>query len=91
MATRSQSIRAPWAGRNMWPNFIECLRTRSKPNADIETGYLSTALCHLGNIAYRLRRSLKFDPSSQRFPDDAEANALLGRTWRPPFVVPDKV
>ena len=72
-------------------NFIECLRTRSKPNADIETGYLSTALCHLGNIAYRLRRSLKFDPSSQRFPDDAEANALLGRTWRPPFVVPDKV
>jgi predicted dehydrogenase len=72
-------------------NFIDCVRTRAKPNADVETGYLATALCHLGNIAYRLRRSLRFDPARQRFSGDAEANALLGRTWRPPFVVPARV
>ena len=67
------------------------MRSRAKPNADVETGYLSTALCHLGNIAYRLRRSLRFDPVSQRLQGDPEADALRGRTWRPPFVVPDRV
>jgi hypothetical protein len=72
-------------------NFIDCMRSRRKPNADVETGYLATALCHLGNIAHRLRRSVKFDAKTQRFPNDAEADAYLGRTWRPPFVVPEKV
>src|SRR5438132_1151100 len=65
-------------------NFLECMRSRAKPNADVETGYLSTALCHLGNIAYRLRRSLRFDPVSQSFQGDPEADALRGQTWRPP-------
>jgi predicted dehydrogenase len=72
-------------------NFLDCLRSRAKPNADVETGYLATALCHLGNIAYRLRRSVRFDPVRQRFVGDAEADALLGRTYRPPFVLPEKV
>ena len=72
-------------------NFVDCIRSRAKPNADVEIGYLSTALCHLGNIAYRLRRTLKFDAIRQSFLDDSEANALLGRTYRPPFVLPDKV
>ena len=44
-----------------------------------------------GRPSDRLRPTLRFDSSSQRFPDDTEANALLGRTWRPPFVVPDKI
>ena len=55
---------------------------------DIEDGHLSSALCHLGNIAYRLGRALKFDPRTETFPGDAEASAMLTRKYREPFVVP---
>jgi hypothetical protein len=49
---------------------------------------LSSTLCHLGNISYRLGRSLKFDDASERFVDDEPANALLGRTYRAPYSLP---
>ncbi|MBM3861396.1 MAG: Gfo/Idh/MocA family oxidoreductase [Verrucomicrobia bacterium] len=60
-------------------------------NKSIEEGFYSCALIHLGNIAYRLGRSLEFDPKTMRFPRDEEANAMLTRKYRAPFVVPDKV
>jgi predicted dehydrogenase len=60
-------------------------------NASIEEGFYSCALVHLGNIAYRLGRSLEFDPQTMRFSHDNEANALLTRNYRAPFVVPEKV
>ena len=69
-------------------NFIEAIRGKEKLNAEIEIGHLSAALCHLGNIATRLRRSLRFDPQSEKFlsPDgsteDAETNELVGRKYR---------
>ena len=69
-------------------NFLECMRTRKKPNADIEVGRLSTTICHLGNIAYRLGRDLKFHPKTESFPGDAEANALLTKEYRRPFTLP---
>jgi predicted dehydrogenase len=72
-------------------NFLDCMRSRAKPNADIETGYGSATLCHLGNIAYRVGRTVKLDPVRRRFAGDAEADALLGRTYRAPFVLPEKV
>jgi predicted dehydrogenase len=74
-------------------NFIECVRSRKWQDlaADVEEGYMSTALCHLGNISYRLKRPLVFDGRSERFPDDAEANRFLTREYRRPFVVPEKV
>ncbi|HON01229.1 MAG TPA: gfo/Idh/MocA family oxidoreductase, partial [Acidobacteriota bacterium] len=48
-------------------------------------------LCHLANISYRLGRSLRFDPATERFVGDEEADAMLSRRYREPFVVPDKV
>lgn len=60
-------------------------------NRSIEEGFYSCALIHLGNISYRLGRSLEFDPVSMTFPHDAEANAMLTREYRAPFVVPEKV
>ncbi|MCH2201779.1 MAG: Gfo/Idh/MocA family oxidoreductase [Fuerstiella sp.] len=63
-------------------NFIDCVRTRKTPNADIETGHISTALCHLGNTASRLNRTLRFDPASESFVDDLEANGYLTRDYR---------
>jgi predicted dehydrogenase len=71
-------------------NFIECVRSRKTENvtAPIEGGHLSTALCHLGNISYRVGRSLKFDGATERFVGDDEANTLLGRTYRAPYTLP---
>ena len=63
-------------------NFCDAIRTGAKLNADALTGHLSTSLCHLGNIATRLGRSLRFDPEKEQFIDDAQANALVGRDYR---------
>lgn len=72
-------------------NFLDCIRENKRPNADIEEGHKSTRLCHLGNIAQRVGRRLTFDAATETLHGDASANQLLGRTYRAPFVVPDKV
>ena len=63
-------------------NFLDCIQSGAKPNADIEIGYLSTSLCHLGNIATRVGRVIRFDPQSEQIKEDAEANELLHRQYR---------
>jgi predicted dehydrogenase len=70
-------------------NFVDCIRTRQRPNADIEIGHLSTALCQLGNIAWMLNREVTFDSDSKTFGDDAQANQLLTKTYRDPWQLPD--
>ena len=74
-------------------NFIAAVRSRkpSDLNAEISEGHFSSAMCHLANIAYRTERTLSFDPASERFVDDAEANAYISREYRAPYVVPEKV
>jgi predicted dehydrogenase len=72
-------------------NFLDCVRSGNRPNADVEEGHKSTRLCHLGNIAYRTGRTLRFDGATETFPDDPEANKLLGRACRAPFTMPDNV
>jgi predicted dehydrogenase len=71
-------------------NFLDCVKDGKRPNADIEEGHKSTRLCHLGNIALRTGRTLRFDARTESL-DDAEANKLLGRTYRKPFVMPEAV
>jgi predicted dehydrogenase len=81
------------AGGDHYKNFIEAVRARdkSKLNGPVETAHLSSGLAHLGNISYRLGRSLKFDPQKEVFVNDKEANAMLTRKYRAPYVIPDKV
>ena len=69
-------------------NFIDCIKSRSTPTCDIETGHFSSSLCHLGNIAYRLGREVIFDPVARDFGADAEANILLGREYRQGWELP---
>jgi len=68
-------------------NFLDCIRSGSRPNADIEEGHRSTLLCHLGNIAYRTQSVLKIDPASGHIVDNADAQKLWGReyekNWEP--------
>src|SRR5207248_4099460 len=71
-------------------NFLDCVASRQKPNADIEIGHLSTRLCHLGNIAFRTGRKLTFDTSNEKF-HDPEADALLSRWYSGRFEMPSQV
>ncbi|MGJ5814412.1 Gfo/Idh/MocA family protein [Paludibaculum fermentans] len=73
--------------------FAEAVRTRNRSLllAEIEETAISTALCHLGNISYRVNRDLRFDPAKMQFEGDAEANGLLTRQYRSPYVVPSVV
>jgi predicted dehydrogenase len=80
------------SGQVHFQNFIDCLRSRKSPDlkAPIEEGHLSTSLCHLANISYRVNRSLAFDGATERFVGDEEADKLLTRTYRAPYMLPDK-
>jgi predicted dehydrogenase len=72
-------------------NFTDAIRTRDSKSlrAEIQETHLSTSLCHLGNIAYRMGRELKFDPAAARFIDAPDANKLVSREYRAPYVVPE--
>jgi predicted dehydrogenase len=71
--------------KNHMGNFYDCTRSRKTPVSDIESQHRSVSLCHLGNIACRLGRPLKWNPETERFVDDAEADGMLSRPQRKGF------
>lgn len=81
------------AGGDHYKNFVEAVRAKDKSmlNGPVETAHLAASIAHLGNISYRLGRTLHFDPTKETFVGDKEANAMLTRKYRAPYVVPDKV
>jgi predicted dehydrogenase len=77
-------------------NFIACVISRKKEDlrAPIEEGHITSGLAHLANAAYRLGRTLEFDPETQLVKNDDDANRLLRdseRSYRAPFTVPESV
>ncbi len=64
-------------------NFLECVRSGKRPNADIEEGHKSTLLCHLGNIAWRTGHTINLDPETHKIVGDPEAEKLWSREYRP--------
>lgn len=74
-------------------NWIDAIKARdmSIQNGPVQTGHLSSALAHLGNISFRLGKQLHFDPVAERFIGDGEneANAMLSRDYRAPYVLPE--
>lgn len=73
-------------------DFIDCIRTRKKPKADVEEVHYSMNLCHLANISYRVgNRKLAFDGESETFVNDTEADKYLKANYRKPWVVPETV
>jgi predicted dehydrogenase len=81
------------AAGNNWENFIDAVRANdpSLRNASIEEGAISATLMHLGNVSYRVGRTLNFDSEKMECIGDSEANALFRRKYREPYVVPEKV
>lgn len=69
-------------------DFLDAIRTRSRPVSDIEEGHISTASCILANLALALGRTLRWDAEAGQVRNDAEANALLARPYRAPWVHP---
>lgn len=69
----------------IYGDFIHCVKTREKPFRDIERAVNTCVLAHLGNIAYQLKRSLRWDASAQQFVGDAEANRMVDRARREPW------
>ena len=78
---------------NHFTNFLDCVRSRKWQdlNADILQGHLSSSLCHLGNIACRLKRTLHFNPHAETFINDSEADTYLTKAYRSPYELPEKV
>ena len=66
-------------------NWLECIRTRNRPINDVEIGHRNASLCHLGNIASQLGRSLRWDAERERFEGDTQANAMRFRPYRSPW------
>ncbi|MFB9845239.1 Gfo/Idh/MocA family protein [Mucilaginibacter ginsenosidivorans] len=65
-----------------YKDFLQAIRKRTKPVADVEIGHRTATVCNLGNIAYELNRPLKWDPAKEVFLDDDEANKLTGREMK---------
>ena len=72
-------------------NFIDCVRTRNLPNADIEIGHISTTLCHLGNIVARVNRTIRVDATGEGVLGDHEADAYVRRDYRKHWSTPQRV
>ncbi|MBY0375568.1 MAG: gfo/Idh/MocA family oxidoreductase, partial [Bryobacteraceae bacterium] len=79
--------------RGHMADLLKNIASRGKPVADIEQGHISTTACILANLSMQLGRSLKWDPVKHQVVGDAEANRLLRRPYRKPWVhpEPDKV
>jgi predicted dehydrogenase len=72
-------------------NFIECVRSRQAPNAEIEIGYISSVHCHLGNIVARTGRTLRLNGNPAAIPNDSEATRLARRDYRKHWATPKGV
>ncbi|MCC6125194.1 MAG: Gfo/Idh/MocA family oxidoreductase [Pirellulales bacterium] len=80
---------ALWQAKWHLQNWLDCIKTREKPVADVEIGHRSVSICHLVNIARRIGQPLKWDPAAERFLGDDEANQLVKLPRRKGYELPD--
>lgn len=80
-----------WKATHHIQNWFDCIKTRKRPNADVEIGYRSISVCHLANVTREIGRKLRWDPEKETFPGDDEANRYLDRPKRKGFELPAPV
>jgi hypothetical protein len=71
-------------------NWVNCLKSRGRPVADVEIGHRSATVCHLANIARWTGRRLHWDPAKEMFVDDRAADELLDRPRRKGYELPER-
>ena len=77
-----------WTAAGHLGNWLDCIKSRKTPNADVEIGHRSISVCHLVNITRELGRKLTWNPDKEQFEGDDEANALLDRPRRAGYELP---
>ncbi len=84
---------APPGGTDHYANFLDAIRSGKDEtlHCDINEGFHSSALPLLANISYKLGRGLKFNGETEKFVNDKEADSMLTRDYRKPYVVPNQV
>ena len=90
-ATRQKWEGPGWISRPHIQNWLDCIKTREKPNADVEIGHRSITVCHLIGITRELGRKLRWDPEKETFAGDDEANTYLDRPKREGYRLPEKL
>lgn len=78
-----------WIARPHIQNWLDCIKSRELPNADVEIGHRSISVCHLVNITREINRKVQWDPEKEQFVGDDEANKLLNRPRRAGFELPE--
>ncbi len=79
------------SGLHHWRNWIDCMKSRQTPVADVEIGHRSATVCHICNIARWTGRKLQWDPAKEVFVGDDEANSYLQRDMRKPYRLPETI
>jgi hypothetical protein len=79
-----------WQAKLHIANWLDCIRSRELPNADVEVGHRSISTCHLANIARRIGRKIVWDPKTETFPGDAEAQSYVDRPRRTGYQLPSE-
>ncbi|MCX8035702.1 MAG: Gfo/Idh/MocA family oxidoreductase [Candidatus Sumerlaeia bacterium] len=95
IASREEIIKEPLGPNDVrlyesddhYENFLECVRTRKLPVCDVEIGHRSVTVCHLGNIAIRLGRKIRWDPEKEQIVGDEEAAHWVSRPMRRPWSI----
>ena len=80
--------RAQWQAKYHMQEWMESIKTRKRPSADVEVGHRSISLAHLANITRSLNRKLRWDPAAEQFAGDSEANSLVDRPRRKGYELP---
>ena len=80
---------ALWQARWHMQNWLDCIRSRQKPVADVEIGHRSVSVCHLANITRFEGRKLRWDPIKERFESDEAANRWVVRKRRAGYELPE--
>jgi predicted dehydrogenase len=83
--------RAQWQAKYHMQDWLDCMKSRKTPLADVEIGHRSISVCHLTNITRQLNRRLHWDPEAERFSGDAEANDYVSRQRRKGYELPQIV
>jgi len=84
--SQSGDVSLPRAPGNV-QNWLHCIKTRGRPINDVEVGHHNAAVCQLGNIASQLGRSLRWNPTEERFVDDKQADQMRLRSYRTPWAL----